>query len=139
MRDKHRKFIIEYVKDQNATQAAIRAGYSSRSATIAGTRLMRNVNVRSEIEKLMADAAERCGITVEFILNGLREVAERCMQGKERLAKDGTPLGVWQFDSAGANRAMELLGRYKGMFVDKHEVTGKDGGAIIINYPDAKH
>jgi phage terminase small subunit len=52
--DKHQRFVEEYLVDLNATQAAIRAGYSPKSAECQGSRLLRNVKVAAAIREAKA-------------------------------------------------------------------------------------
>lgn len=66
--DKQRVFVAEYLKDLNATQAAIRAGYSARTANEQGARLLANVSVAAAIEKAMTQRAERTEITQDMVL-----------------------------------------------------------------------
>ncbi len=66
----------------------------------------------------------------DYVVTNLRRVAERCMQlrpvrnsdGEQEVDEAGKP--VWGFDSRGAVRALELLGKHVGCFVDKVEVSG---------------
>lgn len=62
--DKQRRFCEEYIIDWNATQAAIRAGYSSKSAAAEASRLLRNVNISSYVESIKDDLKRLSGVTV---------------------------------------------------------------------------
>jgi hypothetical protein len=62
--DKQRAFVSEYLKDFNATQAAIRAGYAESGARVEGHRLLTNANIRAEIERHFQDL----GLTGERLL-----------------------------------------------------------------------
>lgn len=66
--DKQRVFVAEYLKDLNATQAAIRAGYSARTANEQGARLLANVSVAAAIAKAMDVRSERTEITQDMVL-----------------------------------------------------------------------
>lgn len=127
------RFAKEYLVDLNATQAAIRAGYSKKTAYSAGGRLLKNVEVQKELAKGKQKLDEKTELTAEYVRTTLMEVVGRCMQRKRVMVREGrhmvqkeddeTGEGVWEFDSAGVNRAAELLGKHLGMFVDKSEVT----------------
>ena len=80
MTGKMMRFAQEYVIDRNATQAAIRAGYSERSALNQGSRLMKNDEVLRQIEIFTHELAEKSKLTAEAIVPDLIEVKERCMQ-----------------------------------------------------------
>lgn len=62
---KQQRFCEEYVVDLNATQAAIRAGYSEKTASQQGERLLRNVEIKSCIQKLQGVKSQETGITAE--------------------------------------------------------------------------
>lgn len=77
--DKQRRFAEEYLLDSNATQAAIRAGYSAKTAEQQGSRLLSNVKVRAHVNGLQAKVSERVELTVAGVttkLLGLSEKAE---------------------------------------------------------------
>jgi phage terminase small subunit len=112
-------FVTEYVIDHNATQAAIRAGYSAKTAKQQGARLLTDVDVCAAVAVLDAKHAADCGITVQYILTKLKENLERALQAVEVLDRDGNSTGAFEYDGAVANRAAELLGKHLGMFADR--------------------
>ena len=73
-------FCREYVIDLNATQAAIRAGYSAKTADVAGPRLLGNVRVAELIQTLMDKRSERVGITADAVLAEIAKMAFANMQ-----------------------------------------------------------
>ena len=74
MTDKQKRFCEEYMIDLNATQAAIRAGYSVKTANEQGARLLANVSVHQEIERLKAERSRRTGITADRVLQELARI-----------------------------------------------------------------
>lgn len=137
--DKQTAFVREYLVDLNATQAAIRAGYSERTASRIGPQLLGKTCVREAIEKAQAKRARRVEVTQDYVLSNLVEVVERTMQRAPVLDRKGGEQvtdeegrAVWTFDAKGANRALELLGKHLGIFTDKirAEVSGPDGGPM---------
>lgn len=68
------RFVDEYLIDLNATQAAIRAGYSSDTATEQGSRLLRNVNVGKAVSDAMAERSVRTRVTADRVLTELARV-----------------------------------------------------------------
>ena len=72
---KQAAFVAEYLIDLNATRAAIRAGYSERTAGWTGCRLLRNAAVREAVEREQARRAERTGITADRVLAELANIA----------------------------------------------------------------
>jgi phage terminase small subunit len=67
-------FAQEYLVDLNATQAAIRAGYSPATAASQGQRLLRNVEIEEKIKREMDSRAERTGITADRVLQELAAI-----------------------------------------------------------------
>jgi phage terminase small subunit len=128
---KQLRFCQEYVIDSNGTQAAIRAGYSVKTAQEQSSRLLLNVIIQEKIKSLEKTVAERLGITHEYVLKNFQAIADRCMQAEEVMVKGpggqmvGT--GEYRFDSTGANRALELIGKHLTMFTEKIDHSNKDG------------
>jgi phage terminase small subunit len=122
------RFCQEYIKDLNGKQAAIRAGYTAKSAEVTASKMLSIAKVSARVVELTAPAAKAAGLTKEYVLEGLKEVAERCRQGVPVMIKDENgkmiQSGEWKFDSAGANRALELLGKHLAIFTDKVEHSG---------------
>lgn len=133
-------FCQEYIKDRNATQAAIRAGYSVNSADVEGTRLLGNDRVSERISALSVDVAKRNGITQDWVIQNLKSVAERCMQKEAVLDKAGNETGEYVFQANGANKSLELLGKTAGLFNDKLDVnvTKKNINITIDLYADER-
>lgn len=135
---KQARFCEEYMIDLNATQAAIRAGYSEDSAGAIGSENLQKPEIRARIEILRGMAADRAMVSAEYVLKNLQEVSERCMQKSpvlkwDYVEKSMVPVldedgnAVYQFDSNGANKALELLGKHLGIF----EADNKQKQAII--------
>ena len=117
-------FTKEYIVDLNATQAAIRAGYSERTAKSQGQRLLTNVDVAAEIQILFDKRAEKVELNSEWVLRNLEKVANRCMTAEPVMVKGDNGMeesGEYKFDSAGANKSLELIGKHLKLFTDKIE------------------
>ena len=71
MTPKQEAFVREYLIDLNATQAAIRAGYSERTAASQGERLLRNVDVAAAIKAAQDERAERTQVDADWVLKRL--------------------------------------------------------------------
>lgn len=119
------RFIEEYVIDLNGKQAAIRAGYSARSAEMQASRMLSKDKVQTGLERLTDARARDTGITARFVLDGLRENYERAMQHEAVLDKDGVATGEYVWAGAVANRSLELLAKHLGMFVERVDHTGE--------------
>ncbi len=103
---KQERFCHEYMVDLNATQAAIRAGYSEKTAQEQGSRLLSKVIVKTRISELQAEVAARTDVTIDDVIGMLRE--------SYRDAKAANQHGP-------AVRAVELLGKRHGLFTDVHK------------------
>jgi phage terminase small subunit len=63
-------------------------------------------------------------------------ISDRCVQGDPVLDRDGNPTGEWKFDSSGANKATELIGKHLGLFRDNLNVSGSLGVRIVDDIDD---
>jgi len=142
--DNQQRFADYYLSNGcNAKQAYISAYgvKNEKSAESLSSKMLRNVKVSAYIEQRQKDLQEATQVTQEYVIKNLKEVAERCMKHKpvmvfnpvekcyeqkqeELFDEDGNSAGytgVYTFDSMGANRALELLGKTLGMFSDKSD------------------
>ena len=103
----------------NATQAAIRAGYSEKTARSIGMENLTKPDIEEAIAEARAEREERTEITADYVLSSLKTVADRCMQAEEVLNADGEPTGLFKFNANGANKSLELLGKHLGLFDKK--------------------
>lgn len=118
------RFVREYLIDLNGTQAAIRAGYSEHSAKQQASQLLDIPLLALRVEALKDERAAALAITATDVLAGLLKIRDRAMQAEEVLRFDheacalvGT--GEYKFDSNGANKASELIGKHLAMFTEK--------------------
>lgn len=74
MTPKQKAFINEFLIDLNATQSAVRAGYSAKTAGAAGERLLKNVEIEAAIKEAQAERAARTQIDADYVLNRLVEI-----------------------------------------------------------------
>jgi phage terminase small subunit len=121
--NQQRLFADNYCISLNALQAARAAGYTEEHIYANAYRVMRYPHVKKYIEGKMSEAAEKLGITKEMVLDALWSNAQRCRQAEQVTDKEGNPIGEYKFDSGGANKALELVGRHLQMFVDKKEIS----------------
>lgn len=81
MTDKQKRFCLEYLKDLNGKQAAIRSGYSERTAEVQASRLLTNAKVQNYIQEKQKQLQEKTGITVERVLNEYARIAFSDLRG----------------------------------------------------------
>lgn len=73
--NKQQRFVAEYIKDMNGTQAAIRAGYSNKTAREQAARMLSKVNIAKEIESRLAKIAAKSELTAERVVNEVAGLA----------------------------------------------------------------
>lgn len=108
--DKQRTFVAEYLVDLNATQAAIRAGYSVKTAGSIGEENLRKPEIRAAIAEAQAERAEKTQRTALDVLKDIQAVSRQ----------------AWEADDLKtALKGLELEGRHLGMFTDKVDLNAK--------------
>ncbi len=111
---KQKRFVSEYLIDLNATQAAIRAGYSPKTANEQGARLLANVSIAQTIQKAMQDREQRTEITQDRVL---QEYARLAFYDPRKLFQpDGTPKPIEALDddTAAALSGLEVREEFEG-------------------------
>ncbi|EQB34795.1 hypothetical protein M948_20660 [Virgibacillus sp. CM-4] len=121
---KQELFCQEYIVDLNATQAAIRAGYSEKTARQTAARLLTKANISARVKELKDKRAEKLELDAYWVLKRLKDISDRSMQAEPVEEWDPSigemvSTGEYQFDSNGANKATELIGKHIGMFDPK--------------------
>lgn len=139
---KHERFAQELAKGKAAASAYETAGFKPNrhnGATLARkqhivTRVSEILNERESIHaQATADAIKSTALTKEWVIETLKENVARAMQAKPAKTDDeGDAIGEYQYQGSVANRALELLGKELGMFVDRKEV-GKPGEFESMN------
>lgn len=148
--DKQQRFVEEYLVDLNATQAAVRAGYSAKTANEQGARLLANVSVKNAIRERQEVLKMKTEITQEWVVERYRRIVEGCdkrlffnddgsvkppsqwsaemglaVAGFEvqELGDEGLAVSVSKLRFQDAKAALDSLARHLGMFKDKVEVS----------------
>ena len=123
--DKQRRFCEEYLSDCNATQAAIRAGYSERTARTQGQRMSTKSNIQRYIEKLQSERGKRLNISQDDVIRELSDIAFQPLNGENMTT------GAIKVNEK--IRALELLGKHFGMFVDRVEQKTEFADGVNVN------
>lgn len=157
---KRERFITEYLIDLDPKRAAIRAGYSPKSAAGQGYRLLAQGSVRTRVDEEIALRSKRTGINADRVVRELAKVAfvnaaDVIDCGSETMgpgADENTAAaiasvkikGIPAEKGSGVEReiklsdrlkALELLGRHLGMFTDNVRLTGGVGVKIVNDIP----
>lgn len=124
--DKQERFCQEYVIDLNGTQAAIRAGYSKKTANVIAAENLAKPSISARVAEIKAEVAERLEITQDYILGSIKDTMERCKQAVPVLDRKGDPVMVenpdgdivpaYMFQPMPILKGAELLGKHKGIF-----------------------
>lgn len=152
---KRKIFVQEYLIDFNVTRAAKAAGYSEKTAHVTGHYLLKDPKVQAAIQDAMQARIERTQVTQDRVVKELAKLAFSDMRNFARWGPGGVELKdsrtlsdedsacvaeISQVDTQyGVNlrfklydksKALEMLGRHLGMFLERH--SGPDGGAIPV-------
>lgn len=163
--EKQKTFVNEYLVDLNATQAAIRAGYSEKTAAATGYENLRKPQIAAEIAKAQQKRAERTKITADRVLEELGKIGFANMQDfirttdqgdafvdlsqltreqaaainevtvedfKDGRGEDARDVRRVKFKLSDKRAALVDIGKHLGMFIERKELTGKDGGPIEV-------
>lgn len=101
LNDRQERFCREYMQDYNATQAAIRAGYSKKTAGSMGHENLKKPEILARVRELQEEKCKSLVLSEAMIITELTETYRECRQNA---------------DSKGALRALEMLGKHIGMF-----------------------
>lgn len=130
---KQQAFVDEYLIDFNATRAALTAGYSQKTAAKIGSENLIKPEIQKAISLAQQKRSERTEITQDYVLSTIQQTIERCKQAEPVFNKDGEETGEYKFDSNAVLKGCDLLGKHLGMFKDKVELSGPDGGPVQID------
>lgn len=140
MTEKQKRFCDEYLVDSNATQAAIRAGYSKSSAGRNANRMMKNDEIKSYIEaaltrlqtKKVADAQE----VMEYLTSVLRGESQSSVLARDKIGAERViekpP------DEKERLRAAELLGKRYGLYTEKVDLDADTSITVCVDYGDGE-
>lgn len=129
---KRELFCKEYIVDLNGTQAAIRAGYSEKTAGSQAYDLLKKPEISARVHELQKERLERLALNQDFVVLQIVDTIQQCKGGypvKTLNPKTGKyeEIGMYQFDSRGCLKGLELLGTHLGMF-GKGQQAASSGG-----------
>jgi len=129
LNEKQEMFCQEYLVSLNGTQAylTVYKDATYNTARTQASKLLAEPNIYARIKELIEARKDRVQVSQDFVIRGLIEVANKCQQATPVMVFDpiekcmvqaqsaeGEP--IYEFDSSGANRALELLGKHLGTF-----------------------
>ncbi|TEA78650.1 terminase small subunit [Allopusillimonas ginsengisoli] len=164
---KQQRFVEEYLVDLNATQAAVRAGYSKRTARQIGEENLSKPDIAQAVQEAQIKRSERTEITQDMVLMELAKLGFANMQDYMRVGADGDPYLDFsaltrdqaaalvevtvedfkegrgedardvrrvKFKLADKKGALVDIGKHLGMFKDRVEHSGPNGGPMEMNH-----
>jgi len=159
--EKQKRFVEEYLIDLNATQAAIRAGYSAKTADRIGPELLGKTCVARAIKEAMAERSRRTGINQDRIVRELAKIgfinpidvinldeatiredankddtAAIASVRVKRIPTENGEIIEREIKIADKLKALELLGKHLGMFTDKLNVNAEMAVKIVDDVDD---
>lgn len=165
MNEKHQRFVAEYLVDLNATQAAVRAGYSPKTARAQGSRLLTNAAIAAAIAAGASKRLERVGLTADVVLEAIRRqvvadvrelfdeqgnlrpitkltAEQAAMVAGLEVVKRNLTAGDGEIDTiikvklTDRGRYVEMAAKHFGLLIERVEVT--DGNAVLARLQAAR-
>lgn len=158
MTEKQKRFCDEYLTDLNATQAAVRAGYSKKTAYSIGEENLRKPEIKEYIEKRMAEKESQLIANQDEVMRYLTAVMRRekmesvvvtlntektsyvpdenGTMRKQTVKQEIPQIIEIPAQLRDANKAAELLGKAYGIYTDKVDLTGDMELNITVDYGD---
>lgn len=122
LRGKQALFVKEYLKDRNATQAAIRAGYSKATAASMGSENLKKPEIRKAVAGATGQQFKRLEISADRVMQEIAGIAYTNIAGKD----------APRVKTSDKVKSLEILAKHFKLMTDVHEVTGRDGGPQIV-------
>lgn len=119
-------FVQEYLKDLNASQACVRAGYSAKGANVTGSQLLANPSIAAAVQKGMALRAERAQVTQDWVIKRLQQIA----------GTDMTDLASWNESGIRFKESSELSEGARASVREIEQVMNEHGGTIKVKQYD---
>jgi phage terminase small subunit len=144
MTPKQQRFVEEYLIDLNATQAAIRAGYSEGTARQMGSENLSKPDIADAVAAAALKRAEQTEIDAAYVLRQAVKLHERCMQEvspvldrKGQQVTDEAGKALFEFNALGASKALELVGKHVSIQAFKDRVEHSGGVSLVVSPEDA--
>jgi len=162
MTAKRKRFVLEYLVDMNGTAAAVRAGYSQRTAKEIAYELLRMPQVQEELSKRVADVAARLEMRIDDVVREYVKIARANITDFLSFGPDGVDLKsssertpeqlaaiaeVRMFAGSDGKKSVALklhsktdalnaLGKHLGMFIERHDVRVEGKAEVRFYLPD---
>ena len=128
---RQQRFVDEYLKDANGTQAVIRAGYSANGAKVTAHRLLTNPNVKEAVKAGQEAIAEDNDVTRGWLIDEFKENNVLAREGNPVIDRYGKPTGGVMRQINASNKALESIAVLTGHWVTKGKVEHGVGEELI--------
>lgn len=127
---RERTFVLELRKHGKQGAAAAAAGY--KNPDVAASRLMRREDIQRALKTLYKEDCEARCLTAESVILKAADIYDRCMQSEpvmkyDSAAGEWVESGIYQFDSKGAAKALDVIAKVAGLGKEKLEVSNSEG------------
>lgn len=95
--------------------------------------LAKESKITARLKELQNEVTEKNVWTIEKLIKKFEEIGEKSLDEDEVVGRNGKPTGFFKFDSGGANKAYENIGKLLGMYTEKIKHSGNIGVTIIDN------
>ena len=137
---KQEMFCREYLIDLNASQAAIRAGYSEKTAKEIGHENLTKPHIAEFIHELKRERAESVKIDAAWVLSQAVKLHQRCMQAEKVTLPNGDPMldpdgnPVYKFEHSGAAKSLEIIGKHISVKAFEGGTESQQGESLSISF-----
>lgn len=128
---KYERFSQELAQGKSADKAYCLAGFVKNRSN--ASRLSSNEDIRARVQEIQLGGAQAAGLTVQWVIDGIKENFARAMQHVEVKDHRGQGIGEYRYDGAVANKCLELAGKHLGLFAEKVEHSG----SLTISHEEA--
>ena len=144
---KQQKFCEEYLVDFNGKQAAIRSGYSPKTAEVQGSTLLSYTKVKKFLNEKIEKRSEKADIDATWVLKKAAELTDRCMQEvKPKMVRKGGEMvqdedeegnKLFVFNAQGAAKGLEIVGKHVNVqaFRENMNMTGDMNFTVYTGVP----
>ena len=132
MTPKQTRFVQEYLIDPNATQAAIKAGYSKKTAEHQASRLLGYVGIAAAIAEGHQATAKRAEITQDWLIQEFKENHRLAREGNPVMDRYGKPTGDHMRQIGASNKALESIAVITGFWVSKTKHSGDADSPVVV-------
>lgn len=135
LKPREEQFCQKYTVCYEGKRAAIAAGYAEKSAAKKACLLLKDPRITARIREIQKELADRMMLTRERMVMELMDVVDICKAAKpveiwDYIHHEMRQTGEYQIDAKGAVKALELLGKYLGLF-DKQDTPTGDTGPVF--------